>query len=131
MTTHTNDQDAWDNEDQDQRPRRDSRPHHPYKRARPAFRHHRPRPRAADGECGLRLPGVDGHCTGTDRVSVGNGRARNRRGCTEHAAQTLVRHPGWYIAGGSPRARAELEAHMRAVGSWRPEMGRPEMGGRG
>jgi hypothetical protein len=121
MTTHTNhDQDAWDYEDQ--RPRRDSRPHHSYKRLRPVFRHNRPRPRASDGECGLRVLGVDGHCTG-DRVSVGNGRTRNQRGCTEHAAQTLIRRPGWHIAGGSPRARAELEAHMRAAGSWRPEMG--------
>jgi hypothetical protein len=124
MTTHTNhDQDAWDDQDHDQdehagrRGRRQS-----YKRARPTFRHARPRLRPAEGECGLRMLGVDGHCAGP-RVGVGNGRSRNQRGCTEHAAQTLVRRPGWYIASSTPRARAELEAHMRAVGSWRPEMG--------
>lgn len=132
MTTHTNhDRDAWDDDqdqDQDQQSRRHGRRHQPHKRTRPAFRHHRPRPRAADGECGLRLLGVDGHCTGP-RVSLGNGRARNQRGCTEHAAQTLVRRPGLYITGGTPRARAGLEARMRAVGSWQPGMGRPEMGG--
>lgn len=145
MTTHTyHDQDAWDDDqdqhhDQRQHPDRDrehdghrrSDRHLSHKRTRPNFRHHRPRP--ADGECGLRLLGVDGHCAGS-RVSLGNGRVRNQRGCTEHAAQTLVRRPGWYIASSTPRARAELEAHMRAVGSWRPEMGRPEgrpgMGGR-
>lgn len=124
MTTHTNrDQDAWDDNDQDHD--EDQRRHgrrQSYKRTRPTFRHSRPRLRPADGECGLRLLGVDGHCAGP-RVSVGNGRGRNQRGCTEHAAQTLVRRPGWYIASSTPRARAELEAHMRAVGSWRPEMG--------
>ena len=136
MTTHTNHHhhDAWDDrhqdddQDRDQQSRRRGR-HQSHKRTRPAFRHSRPRLRPADGECGLRLLGVDGHCVGP-RVSVGNGRSRNQRGCTEHAAQTLVRRPGWYIVSSTPRARAELEAHMRAVGSWRPEMGRPEMGGR-
>jgi hypothetical protein len=124
MTTHTNrDQDAWDDNDQDhdQNQRRHGR-RQSYKRTRPTFRHSRPRLRPGDGECGLRMLGVDGHCAGP-RVSIGNGRSRNQRGCTEHAAQTLVRRPGWYIASSTPRARAELEAHMRAVGSWRPEMG--------
>lgn len=127
MTTHTNhrDQDAWDddqdhNQTRDERVRRHSR--QSYKRTRPAYRHHRPRLRPADGECGLRLLGVDGHCTGP-RVSLGNGHVRNQRGCTEHAAQALVRRPGWRITGGTPRARAELEAHMRTIGSWQPEMG--------
>lgn len=133
MNTHTNrDQDAWDDdqdEHRDQQAGRHGRRHQSHKRTRPAYRHHRSRLRPADGECGLRLLGVDGHCTGP-RVSLGNGRARNQRGCTEHAAQTLVRRPGWHITGGTPRARAELEAHMRAVGSWRPEMRRAEMGGR-
>jgi hypothetical protein len=137
VTTHTHhDQDAWDDNDRDQDRDRDRDQHarrhgrqHSYKRTRPAFRHDRPRLRPADGECGLRLIGVDGHCAGP-RISLGNGRARNQRGCTEHAAQTLVRRPGWYITGGTPRARVELEAHMRAIGSWRPEMGRLGMGGR-
>lgn len=136
MTTHTNhDRDAWDDDQDQHHDQRQHREHdreqdghrrrgrhQSHKRARPNFRHHRPRLRSADGECGLRVLGVDGHCAGS-RVSLGNGRARNQRGCTEHAAQTLVCRPGWYIASSTPRARAELEAHMRAVGSWRPEMG--------
>jgi len=133
MTTHPNlDQDAWDNNDQDQHQDRRRHGRRPglHKRTRPSHRHHRPRPRAVDGECGLRLLGVDGHCSGPERVSLGNGRAGNQRGCVEHAAQTLVRRPGWRIVGGHHQARTALEARMRAAGSWRPEMARPGTGGR-
>lgn len=75
-----------------------------------------------DGDCALRDRGSDARCSGTERISIADGCGTYRRGCTEHAAQALLRFSLAHISSSSTSAVTALEERMRQAGTWHPRM---------
>lgn len=80
------------------------------------------RDQPAPGDCPLRDRGTDGGCSGPERLSIADGCGTYRRGCIDHAAQALIRHPLGYLSSATPTDRTRLEERMRRAGTWQPRM---------